>query len=353
MSTREQQRIETSQESPYGRLIDLIGYRWKWSALVEAVRLNIASMLENGPMTTEEIALKTGAHPHSLYHLLQFLTYSNIFTEVSPGCFAQTPLSTFLRADAMGSVYNLLLMQGSDWHTRAWDELGYSVRTGEPAFAHTHDKGIWQYLNEHPEEKRIFDLVMDDVTRIFTHQVVDAYDFGAAQTIVDVGGGRGSLLMEILQRHTNLHGTLFDMTATVEEAMPLIMQKQLDRCTVQSGNFFESVPTGADIYLLKQILHDWNDTQALAILRTCRKAMEPTSRLIIVEMFPQPIGPTPPEGYPPFLGFLQLQMMVLFGGRERSEEDFKVLLAQADLQLTQTIVTRSPYRLLECRPMHI
>lgn len=353
MTATEHQRIETGHGSAYSNLINLIGYRWKWSALVEAASLNIASLLEEGPMTTEEIAARTGTHPSSLYHLLQFLAYSQIFAEVSPGCFAQTPLSSFLRADAIGSVRNLLLMQGSPWHTQAWDALGYSLQTGNPAFVHTHDKGIWDYFDEHAKEKHIFDTVMDDVSRIFTGQIVEAYDFGDVRTVVDVGGGHGALLLALLQHYTHLQGTLFDMSATIEGIMPQIAQGQLKRIAVHSGNFFESLPDGADVYLLKQILHDWDDAHALAILRTCRKAMHASSRLLIVEMFPQPVDRTPPpEGYPPFIGFLQLQMMVLFGGKERNEEEFAALLTQADLRLTRGISTRSPYRLLECRPTH-
>ncbi len=351
MSTSEKE-IETSQQQTYQHLIDLIGHRWKWAALVEAVRLNIASLLEDGPLTVEEIATKSGAQSLSLYYLLQFLAYSHIFEEISPRRFAQTPLSHYLRADVPGSVYNLLLMQSSPWHTHSWEQLGYSLRTGEPAFPHVHNKGIWQYLDEHPTEKRVFDQVMDDVSRVFTPQIVEAYDFGSIKTVIDIGGGRGALLEEILRRNDHLRGTVFDMPSTVEDASPSIALRQSGRCTTQSGNFFESVPSGGDVYLLKQILHDWNDAQALSILRTCRKAMHETSRLLIIEMFPRPVGHTPPEGFPPFIGFLQLQMMVLFGGKERNEQDFRELLAQADLQLTQVIHTRSPYRLLECNPVH-
>jgi hypothetical protein len=352
MSTSEKE-IETGQQQTYQQLVNLIGYRWKWAALVEAVRLNIASLLENGPLTIEEIATACQAQPLSVYYLLQFLAYSRIFEEVSPGRFAQTELSNYLRADVPGSVYNLLLMQGSPWLTHSWEQLGYSLRTGEPAFPHVHHEGIWQYLDEHPSEKRIFDHVMDDVSRVFTPQIVEAYDFGSAETVIDIGGGRGALLEEILRQNAHLHGIVFDMPATVEDASSSIAQRQAGKCTTQSGNFFETIPSGGDVYLLKQILHDWNDEQALTILRTCRKAMSETSRLLIIEMFPRPVGQTPPEGFPPFIGFLQLQMMVLFGGKERNEQDFKALLEQADLQLTQVIHTRSPYRLLECSPAHL
>ena len=348
-----EQHVQTGQNSPYSQLVNLIGYRWKWSALVEVVRLDIASILENGAMTTEELAIRTDTHPVSLYKLLQFLSYSNVFAEVSPGRFAQTPLSAFLRPDVPGSVYRLLCMQGSCWHTQTWNELGYSLRTGEPAFAHTHGKGIWQYLNEYPDEKQTFDMVMDDVSRVFIQPIVEAYDFQSVRSVVDVGGGRGTLLMALVQQYPHLCATLFDMSATVEEALPLITKQEANRITTQSGDFFESVPSGADMYLLKQILHDWDDAHAVTILRTCRKAMHAQSKLIIIEMFPQPVDTKPTgEGYPPFIGFLQLQMMVLFGGCERSEEEFEVLLEQAGLQHTRTIATRSPYRLLECQPVH-
>lgn len=346
-------RTANTPKSAYKRLNDLMGYRWKWSALVLAARLRLGDLLTDGPLTVEELAQKTQAHSSSLYLLLQFLAYTGIFKETTKGCFEHNDLSYFLRSDVPFSLYSALLMEGSAWNQGAWETMGFSVQTGQPAFDHVQGENIWQYFAAHDQEKQMFDLATMNLSELFDQELATAFDFSSIETVVDVGGGRGSFLLTLLQTHQHLHGTLLDLEATISSASPELREPQMEqRATLLAGNFFESIPAAADLYILKQILHTWNDEQATLLLQSCRKAMRPDSQLLIAEMFPNPPSTNIPEGgYDAFVGFQALQMLVLFGGCERTEEEFKQLLHQADLQLIEARRTPSPYRFFICRTL--
>lgn len=331
-------------------MADLLGYRWKWSAIVTAAHLRLADILADGPRSIAELAARSHTNESSLYLLLQFLAYSGIFAEVSPRRFAQTERSEALRSDVPGSLFPLVMMQGSSWHTAAWACLDDSISTGESAFRHAHGQAIWEYFLEHPQDKQVFDQTMGHLSNIFDPAILAAYDFAWAHACVDVGGGNGTFAGALARAYPELTVTVFDLPSAVATADAYFARQGLqERCRTVAGSFLEHVPSGADVYVLKQILHDWDDDHALQILRVCRDAMSAGSALLIMEMIPQPQrGTPPPGGYPPFMGFLPLQMLVLFGGRERTEEDFTELLARADLRLKRTLPTRSAYVILEC-----
>jgi hypothetical protein len=329
-----------------------MGFRWKWSALVQAARLKLGDVLPvDRPMTIDELAQETQTNPSSLYLLLQFLAYSGIFKEVQQGYFEHNDLSYFLRSDVPFSLYYTLLMEGSSWNQDAWDAMEFSMRTGESSFTHLHGENIWHYFASHQQEKQLFDKATMNLSQLFDQELANAYDFSTINHVVDVGGGQGSFLSTLLQTYPQLHGTLLELEQTIPSAISAL--RPTDRCTIITGDYLEAIPAGADLYILKQVLHLWNDEQAIHILQCCRKVMQPHSRLLIAEMFPNPPSTTIPEkGYDPFVGFQSLQMLVLFGGRERNAEDFQKILQAADLQCTETKRTPSPYRFLVCQTRH-
>ncbi len=343
------------QKAAYKKLNDLMGFRWKWSALVQAARLKLGDvLLVDRAMTVDELAEKTHTDPSSLYLLFQFLAYSGIFKEVKQGYFEHNDLSYFLRSDVPFSLYYTLLMEGSSWNQDAWDTMEYSMQTGASSFTHSHGENIWQYFASHDQEKLLFDKATMNLSELFDQELANAYDFSTIHHVVDVGGGQGSFLYTLLQTYPHLHGTLLELESTMASAASTLRTFQaVDRCTLVAGDYLEAVPAGADLYILKQVLHTWNDEQAIRILQCCRKAMQPDSRLLIAEMFPNPPSTTIPEkGYDPFVGFQSLQMLVLFGGRERSAEDFQKILHAADLQCSETRRTPSPFRFFVCQPQY-
>ena len=353
MTTSGHTATTDGQKAAYKRLNDIMGFRWKWSALVLAARLKLGDILADGPLTVDELAHRTETDAASLYLLLQFLAYSGIFKETTQGCFEHSELSFFLRSDVAFSLYYTLLMEGSDWNQSAWEAMEYSIRTGQSTFDSIKGKSVWQYFMDRNQERCLFDTATMNLSELFDHELATAFDFSSVTSVVDVGAGRGSFLHTLLQSYSHLQGTLFDLPATGASVLPCLRESAMEqRCTLVEGNFFESIPDGADLYILKQVLHTCNDEQAVRLLQQCRQAMHSGSLLLIAEMFPNPPSTNiPVGGYDAFVGFQSLQMLVLFGGKERSEEAFKNLLQSADLQLVEARRTPSPFRLFICRPM--
>ncbi|MGB8701987.1 MAG: methyltransferase [Thermosynechococcaceae cyanobacterium] len=321
------------------------GY-WISQAIFVAAKLGIADLLEAGPQRYEEIAAATGADARSIYRLLRALASLGIFSEVNEQKFALTPLAQFLRSNAPGSLRAMAIMSGEE-HYRAWGELLYSVKTGNDAFSQVYGLPIFPYLAQNPESAQIFDQAMTSYSSLEIGAVVASYDFSALDTLVDVGGGNGSLLTALLQANLHLKGILFDQETVVAGATPILAAGGVsDRCQVVAGNFFESVPTGGKAYLLKHIIHDWGDTEAIAILQHCRIAMPAEGRLLLVEMVIQP-------GNDPFIGkLLDLNMLTMCpGGCERTEAEYRTLLAQAGFQLTRIVPTSTFASIIEAIPL--
>jgi hypothetical protein len=331
---------------PQVAFMQMINGYWVSQAIYVAAKLGIADQLKDGPKHCEALAARTGAHTRSLYRLLRGLASLGIFTETEPNCFALTPSAQFLRSDTPESLQAVALMSGEE-HYRAWGDLLHSVKTGENAFEQVYGMPIFPYYAQHPESAQIFDRAMTGYSSTETEAVVASYDFSAIRTLVDVAGGHGSLLISILQANPHLQGILFDQAMVIEGAPPLIQAGGVaDRCDVAAGDFFESVPKGGDAYILKHIVHDWGDEQAIAILKCCREVIPNTGKLLIVEQ-------VIPPGNEPFMGkFLDLNMLVMCpGGCERTEAEYRTLLAQAGFQLTQIIPTQTFASVIEGRPM--
>jgi hypothetical protein len=308
-----------------------------------AAKLNIADLLHEGVNSLEELASRTQTHAPSLYRLLRALGSHGIFAETAHHHFELTPMAEYLRSDIPGSLHNEALWQGEPWLWQVYGGLLENVKTGETAFNTIFGMGIYDYLEQKPEAAHIFDKRMAEMTLIEGNAVPDAYDFSAAKTVVDIGGGRGILMRAILQKYAGLHGILFDRPSVVSDSR-LYMGELSQRCEFVGGDFFESVPEGGDIYLLKDIVHNWDDEQAIAILKNCRRAMK-GGKLLLVErvIFP---GNDAQSGK-----VLDISMMLLLGGRERTEAEYRQLLQQANFQLIRIIPAKVGIDIVEAVPV--
>jgi hypothetical protein len=320
----------------------ITGY-WTSQAIYAAAKFGIADLLKDGPPTAEDLAAATSTNADALYRLLRALASSGIFAEVEGRRFAMTPLAEPLRIDAPGSKRALALMSG-DEQFRAWSEIVYSIQTGKKAFDKVFGEPIFDYLGRHPEQARIFDAAMVGIHGRETAGVLDAYDFSGVNVLADIGGGNGSQITAILQQHGRLKGILFDLPHVIERAgKRMTASGVLDRCQLVGGSFFESVPAGADAYVLRHIIHDWEEEKALTILRNCHRAMGPTSRLLVIES-------VIPPGNEPFGGkFLDLVMLLIPGGKERTQEEYRELFGLAGFELARVVPTGSEVSILEAR----
>ncbi len=327
---------------PHAQLVQMAMAHWVSHITYVAARLSLADHLAAGPLNADELAERTSTHPPSLYRLLRTLASLGIVCEDEAQRFSLTPLGEALQAGAPGSARATILTMASDWWMRGFGQLLYSVQTGKPGFEKHLGMPIFEWLAQNPEQASLFSETMVGFHGAEPTAVVAAYDFSTINSIVDVGGATGHLLTTILASNPACVGTLFDLPHVVRDAPALIEARGLsDRVTIEAGSFFDGVPAGGDAYLLSHIIHDWSEEQCLAILRNCRQAMHPTSRLLIIEMVLPP-GNTPHPGK-----MLDLMMLVGPGGRERTAEEYGTLLGQAGLQMTRIVATESPVSIVE------
>ena len=328
--------------APVALLRMMTGY-WVSKALSVAAELGLADLLRDGPRTTDELAAACGADAPTLYRLLRALASVGVFTETAGEGrrFALTPLAELLRSDVPGSMRALARMYGSEQY-RAWDGLLDSVRTGSPAFDREFGASYFDYLTRSPGAGVVFNEAMTGWTTQVASAVAAAYAFAGSETVVDVGGGHGLLLATVLRAHPEMRGVLFDLPQVVAGAQPLLAAEGVaDRCMAVGGDFFASVPEGGSVYMLAQILHDWDDDRCRVILQNCRRAIRPDGRILVVEQ-------VLPPGNEPALGkWLDLHMLVLLTGRERTAAEYGALFAAAGFTLTAVIPTTSGASIVE------
>lgn len=313
-------------------------------ALRVVAELGIADLLAKGARSVDELAAETGAHPASLYRFMRALASCGVFAETGNGerVFELTPMAELLRADVEGSLRDLAIFMGADWHWQVWGDATYSARTGKVAWEHVHGTEVFPYFAAHAGAARVFDNAMTSLSKMVAKAVVEAYDFSSVGELADIAGGHGSLLAAILRANPHMRGLLFDVPQVIAGAREhLEAEGVAGRCELASGDFFESVPEGADAYLMKHIIHDWDDARALAILKNCHRAMPETGKLLLVEMV------IPPGNEPHFGKIQDLEMMLSPGGLERTEEEFRALFAAAGFELTRIIPTASPMSVIE------
>ena len=309
-----------------------------------AAKLGIADLLRNGPLPIDELAASTRAHRASLLRVMRGLAAVGWFKESSGKSFELTPLGQYLRTDVPESVAPMALFSQDSY--AAWGDLLYAVETGEPAFTHVFGMHRYQYLEQHPDAAARFNAAMALLSAQLRRAVVATYDFSRFKTAVDVGGGQGGLLIEILRANPAVHGTLFDTASVANGLSEQFAEHFAEQFEVVAGNFFDSVPSGGDLYLLAHVIHNWNDDDSTRILKNCRDAMTDDGTLLIIEMImPDECGPAP-ANYP--LVMTDLQMFVMTGGRERTETEFRALLESAGFELKRIIRTQALESIIEC-----
>lgn len=305
-------------------------------SLHAAARLGVADYLTGGPRSTQELAERTGADEPSLYRLLRALASLGVFRETEPRTFELTPLAELLREGVPGSMRSAVIMLGDPEHYRAWGELEHSIQTGEPAFDHAFGMGVFEYFERHPQSAAVFDQAMTDLTD--AEGIAAAYDFSEVRTVVDIAGGHGSLLAAVLRLHPQLHGVLFDLPHVIQRAKErgFLGGELAERARLESGSFFEAVPAGGDVYMMKHIIHDWDDEHCVRILESCRRVLPAAGRLLVLDT----VVPAGNDPHPSKL--MDLNMLVMtHGGRERTEEEFRALFSRAGFRLTRIVPTRS------------
>jgi len=315
-------------------------------ALYVAARLGIADHLRDGPRQASDLAAATGSHAGALRRILRLLASVGVFDEAPDGTFSLTELSQCLRADVPGGVRDMVLLFSGTRIQDAWGELEWCVETGEPAFRKRGVQDTFSEMAQNPEQTAIFDAAMANFTRIAAMAVAACYDFSTLRTLVDVGGGNGALLIGILAANPHLHGIVVDQPHAVERARVQIAAAGLaERCRAVAGDFFAEVPSGGDAYVLKHVIHDWPDEQALAILRNCHRAMGAGGKLLLVEgVYPRRVDRSwASRG----AAANDVNMLVATGGRQRSEEEFRSLYEAAGFSLTRIVPTPANVAVIE------
>lgn len=318
----------------------LLGGYWITQAIYVAAELGIADLLVNGPLNVEALAEHCKADSKALYRVLRALASAGIFCEDGDRKFSLTPLAENLRSDIPGSQRSFAIMSGAEFF-QTWGSLLHSVRTGEDAFSKVYGKAFFEYMTENPDRHRIYDAAMNGIHDFETEPVLNAYDFSQFRSIVDVGGGNGLHLAKILKRNPDLNGILFDMPSVAESARPIISSFGLNgRCRIVGGDFFSTVPGGLDAYIMRHVIHDWEDEKAVTILRNCREAMNPGGRVLVVES-------VIPEGNTPSFGKWLDLMMMLVKGVERTEEQYGLIFKEAGLRVNRIVPTAHEVSVVE------
>src|SRR5262245_38660277 len=335
-------QAEPAAPAPQFAMLQMITGFWVSRAIYVAAKLGLADLVKDSPKTADELARLTGTHSPSLYRALRALASIGVFTDDGRGRFAQTPLSETLRSDTPGSLRALAIVELGQEHYPAWGNLMHSVKTGEIAFDNLFKQTAWEYYARNPEDAKNFNESMKGLTEVVNVAVLKAYDFSGADKLVDVAGGTGRFISSILAAHPRMRGVLFDLPHVIAEAGPLLDAAGVrDRCETSTGDFFRLVPEGGDAYVMKWIIHDWDDEKSTIILKNIHRAMDKKGKLLLIEMVVT-------EGNQPDLSkLLDLDMMVMTGGRERTEAEFKSLLAASGFKLTRVIRTTSPVCIIE------
>lgn len=326
----------------------MINSNWITSALYVAAELNLPDLLTSGPKTSAHLAQATGVHASSLHRLLRALVTLDIVREREEGDFALLPLGVLLQSDAARSLRAYAILVGRQ-HWQEWGHLLDSVKTGESVRYRLAGTDRAQYLAQHPERAAVFQQAMVEYTRLIAPAVVRAYDFAGCRRLIDVGGGHGELLMAILQARPAACGVLFDRPHAIEQGRQYLERAALaHRCECIAGDFFEAVPGGGDAYVLKSIIHNWNDAQSTIILGHCRRVMPAGAKLLLVELImPERLGASAADQE---CVRSDLQMLLATDAQERTEAEYRALLAAAGFQVTTIVPVEGAFSLMEATP---
>jgi len=339
--------VHSAERPAQETMLALLTSFWISRLLFVVAKLGVADVLVEGPMSVEAIAEKVGAHPAFLRRALRALASVDVFAEGASGRFRLTPLAQTLRSDQPDSLRAFALMIASDYNWKAWNILEQAVTRGVNAFEEANGAPFFKYLEQHPHEDQIFSASMAGLSAMENAAIAKAYRYGQLRRLVDVGGAHGHLLATILERHPELQGVLYDQPQVIAQALVdsyLNAPEVRARCEAVGGDFFVSVPAGGDAYIMKYILHDWDDERCVRILKNCRNVMVPDGRVLAVEYV------IAPGNRADWAKLVDVNMMVTLGGRERTREEFHDLFARAGLRLKRVIPTESPLSILEAVP---
>jgi O-methyltransferase domain len=310
-------------------------------------RLGIADLLKDGPKDISALAAATSANEDRLYRVLRALASVGVFTEIGARRFALTPAAETLRSDVRGSIRPMAIWIGDPLHFRVYREMMHTVKTGTPTFDHVMGKPVFEYFPTDPAESEIFNSAMTCFSEMVTPAVLEAYDFSGIGTLMDVAGGHGALMRTILAKYPSMRGIVIDLEHVVEGAKQMPENHAMaNRCEFLCADFFAAVPANADAIIMKHIIHDWDDAEAVTILRNCRKALAGKlgAKVLLVESV------ITPDNAPQLGKFIDLEMMAFPGGRERTEDEFRRLFAAAGLKLARIVPTNAPLWVVEGVP---
>jgi hypothetical protein len=311
-----------------------------------ATKLGIPDILKDQELGSDEIARKMSMHPGAMYRFLRGLSSAGIVSELPERRFALTLLGSRLRSDVPCSMRGLVIFMGEPFYLRTWEQLDYSLRTGKPAFDNMHGMTFFDYACQHPEISLLFDEMLTSITRWEAQVVVNAFDFSSFHNLVDVAGGQGTLLTAILKVNPQGHGVLFDLPSVIDGARKHIEDEGLtQRCDVVAGDFFQAVSPGGDGYILKYIIHDWDEKSVVTILKNCRKAMSKNVKLLVIEAV------VPPPEEPHYSKYMDVEMLLLHGGRERTLKEYETLLNQMGFKVTRMVPTEGNLSIIEAIPV--
>ena len=336
-------------ESPAVIASRMIVGHWLAQAIQVACELKIPDLLGEGAASSEELASATDADPAAMHRLLRALASQGVVRHLEDGRFERTDLSDVFRRDVPGTLGPYArYITGPDVY-RAWGDLLHSIRTGEIAAEHTFEMRFFEYYDRHPEAGRIFNEAMSSSARWVADDITTAYDFSDFGTVVDVAGGQGILLAAILRRNPAGMGVLFDLPHVIEQARSVLEAEGVaERCRLVAGSFFDGVPSGGDAYVLKSIIHDWDDERSLDILSNCRRAMGTSGRLLVIDrVISERIEPTLADQR---ATLMDLNMLVLTGGRERTLPEFEQLFERAGFKLQRSVPTSTGLHVIEGLP---
>ncbi|HVI47929.1 MAG TPA: methyltransferase [Chitinophaga sp.] len=331
MSTTSPSGIRAAHEQA-ARILQHITNHWVSCCVYAAAKLNIADILAAGQQSIASLASTTDTHQPSLHRLLRLLAAYDLFKEVSPGVFANTAVSTALISNIDGGMKEFLLVELGEFYA-PWGNIVESVRTGKTAFDQYYGTDLWGFYKNHEVEGLNFMQAMKNLAQFAEAAILEKYDFSSFKTITDIGGGNGTLLTAILKSTPGATGIVFDEPYVAEHAASLIAadQEVKDRCSTVGGNFFEEVPAGADAYVMKYIIHDWNDEDAVTILSNCSRAMKKESKILVID------GVVPEGNTPHGSKLMDMNMLAATGGRERTAAEFNSIFLQSGLRLIRVI----------------
>jgi len=334
-----------AQASPTDQMLRMMSGFWVSRGIYTVAKLGVADHLRDGAKTPAELAAAVGAHADSLNRVMRMLATVGVFRHDGDDRYALTPLAETLATDAPNSLRWFAIVEMGDEHYDAWGNLLHSVKTGEIAFDSLFGMNAWEYYEQNPENARNFNNSMANTTQFVNKAVVEAYDFSDCQNLVDVGGGLGSLTAAIMVANPHLAGVVFDAPSVVEKSRGFLDEAGVGkRCEVVGGDFFEAVLPSGDVYTMRWIIHDWDDARSLKLLKNIRRVTPENGRLLLVEAV------MPPNEQPHFSKFMDLIMLTMTGGRERTEHEYEVLLSKAGFKLSRVVPTASDFSIIEAVP---